>query len=161
MSKHAISPPQSICTTIEASREREEAFAVWWSTPNPRTGHPPSAVLDEYSARAAWFARPDPVPGDTIAKCKAMLVLVDAYAEAPPATAHVARTALRMALHTELDDAARFGWLRDEALSEEQTGTTTPYVVMGQTMRPVGGRELVRAVDLALWANWKSRAAAL
>jgi len=138
-------------------QEREEAFTVWWSTPNPRTGHPPSAVLDHYSARAAWFARPEPIPGDTIAKCKRVLALVDVYAEALPATAHLARTELRMMLHAELNDAARFGWLRDEALGEEQTGTTSPYVVMGQTMRPVAGNELVRAVDLALWAGWRQR----
>lgn len=31
-------------------------FERWWETPNERTGHPPSATLDRYSARTAWDA---------------------------------------------------------------------------------------------------------
>jgi hypothetical protein len=31
-------------------------FDTWWQTPNQRTGHPPSAILDEYTARTTWEA---------------------------------------------------------------------------------------------------------
>jgi hypothetical protein len=40
---------------LYAADVTEARFREWWTTPNRRTGHPPSAILDEHSARAAWF----------------------------------------------------------------------------------------------------------
>jgi hypothetical protein len=52
LSKRAASP----ASTPEAAPAAHADFESWWNTPNPKTGHPPSAILDSYSARNAWEA---------------------------------------------------------------------------------------------------------
>jgi hypothetical protein len=46
-------------------------------------------------------------------------------------------------------DAERYRWLRDNALSDDQTGTTSPYVIVGQTMTPIESTRLDKAIDIA------------
>lgn len=47
-------------------------------------------------------------------------------------------------------DAARYRWLRNSALLVDQAGAFSPYVVQGQTIRPLGGSILDRLIDLAM-----------
>jgi len=47
-------------------------------------------------------------------------------------------------------DAKRYRWLRDKSCQFEEVGSTSPYVVRGQTMEPIDGLTLDRAVDFQL-----------
>jgi hypothetical protein len=58
-------------------------------------------------------------------------------------------------------DAERYRWLRDKSLGFDQVGSISPYVVIGQSMRPVQGAELDSVVDceIQLGAAIRSTAA--
>lgn len=54
-------------STTAANPVVEAAFQKWWNAPSATTGHPPSAFMDIFSARAAWFANApqvSPIPND-------------------------------------------------------------------------------------------------
>jgi hypothetical protein len=53
-------------------------------------------------------------------------------------------------------DAARYRWLRDQDIMK-QFGTLTPYIVQGQTMRVLEGKEADAAIDAARAAKGETQ----